>query len=104
MPRTFFDLNSLANIVAKLGNSVGEHVKFHMIANNVGQFGHTFTLQCTEQYFRYSGFRNFRANFNKAFIIFNGTSIFKLPRNCSGKGCSNVVLPNQVALFVHDGE
>ena len=28
MERTFFDLNLLANIVAKLGNIVGEHVKF----------------------------------------------------------------------------
>ena len=43
MPRTFFDLNLLANMVAKLGNIVGEHVKFDMFANNVGQFGHTFT-------------------------------------------------------------
>ena len=43
MPRTFFDLNLLANIAAKLGNIVGEHVKFDMFANNVGQFGHTFT-------------------------------------------------------------
>ena len=42
MPRTFFDLNLLANMVAKLGNIVGEHVKFDMFANNVGQFGHTF--------------------------------------------------------------
>ena len=43
MPRTFFDLNLLANMVAKLGSIVGEHVKFDMFANNVGQFGHTFT-------------------------------------------------------------
>ena len=42
MPRTFFDLNLLANMVAKLDNIVGEHVKFDMFANNVGQFGHTF--------------------------------------------------------------
>ena len=42
MPRTFFDLNLLANnIVAKLGNIVGEHVKFDIFASNVGQFGHT---------------------------------------------------------------
>ena len=41
MPRTFFDLNLLASIVAKLGIIVGEHVKFDMFANNVGQFGHT---------------------------------------------------------------
>ena len=41
MPRTFFDLNLLANMVAKLGNIVGEHVKFDMFATNVGQFGHT---------------------------------------------------------------
>ena len=44
MPRTFFDLNLLANMVAKLGNIVGEHVKFGMFANNVGQFGHTFRI------------------------------------------------------------
>ena len=43
MPPTFFDLNLLANMVAKLGNIVGEHVKFDMFVNNVGQFGHTFT-------------------------------------------------------------
>ena len=42
MPRTVFDLNLLANMVAKFGNIVGEHVKFDMFANNVGQFGHTF--------------------------------------------------------------
>ena len=42
MPRTFFDLYLLANMVAKLGNIVGEHVNFDMFANNVGQFGHTF--------------------------------------------------------------
>ena len=41
MPRTFFDLNLLANMVAKLGSIVGEHVTFDMFANNVGQFGHT---------------------------------------------------------------
>ena len=41
MPRTFFDLNLLVNMVAKLGNIVGEHVKFDMFANNVSQFGHT---------------------------------------------------------------
>ena len=41
MPRTFFDLSLLANMVAKLGNIVGEHVKFDMFADNVGQFGHT---------------------------------------------------------------
>ena len=41
MPRTFFDLSLLANTVAKLANIVGEHVKFDMFANNVGQFGHT---------------------------------------------------------------
>ena len=29
-------------MVAKLGNIVGEHVKFDMLTNNVGQFGHTF--------------------------------------------------------------
>ena len=39
MPRTFFDLNLLVNMVAKLGNIVGEHVKFDKFANNVGQFG-----------------------------------------------------------------
>ena len=39
MPRTFFDLNLLANMVAKLVNIVGEHVKFDMFANIVGQFG-----------------------------------------------------------------
>ena len=44
MPRTFFDLNLLANMVAKLGNIVGEHVKFDMLANNVGPFGHTLIL------------------------------------------------------------
>ena len=44
MPRTFFDLNVLANMVAKLDNIVGEHVKLDMFANNVGQFGHTLTL------------------------------------------------------------
>ena len=43
MPRTFFDLNLLANMVAKLGSIVGEHVKVDMFANNVGQFGHTLT-------------------------------------------------------------
>ena len=42
MPRTFFDLNFLANMVAKLGNIVGEQVIFDMFANNVGQFGYTF--------------------------------------------------------------
>ena len=42
MPRSFFDQNLLANMVAKLGNIVGERVKFDMFANNVGQFGHTF--------------------------------------------------------------
>ena len=36
-------MNLLANIVAKLGNIVGGHVKFDMFANNVGQFGHTFS-------------------------------------------------------------
>ena len=41
MPRTFFDLNLLASMVAKLGNIVGEHIKFDIFANNVGQFGHT---------------------------------------------------------------
>ena len=41
MPRTFFDLNLLANMVAKLGNIVNEHVKFDLFVNNVGQFGHT---------------------------------------------------------------
>ena len=45
MPRTFFELNLLANMVAKLGNIVGEHVKFDLSANNVGQFGHTFIPQ-----------------------------------------------------------
>ena len=40
----FFDLNLLANIVAKLGNIVGENVKFGMFANNVGQFGLSFRL------------------------------------------------------------
>ena len=44
MPQTFFDLNLLANMVAKLGNIVGEHVKFDMFTNNVGQFGHTLSL------------------------------------------------------------
>ena len=47
MPLTFFDLNLLANMVAKLGNIVGEHVKFEMFVNNVGQFGHTFTGNCS---------------------------------------------------------
>ena len=42
MPRSFFDLNLLANMVAKLGNIVGEHFKFDVFANNVGQFGYTF--------------------------------------------------------------
>ena len=28
-------------MVAKLGNIVGEHVKFDMFAKNVGQFGYT---------------------------------------------------------------
>ena len=42
MPRTLYDLTLLANMVAKLGNIVGEHVKFDMFVNNVGQFGHTF--------------------------------------------------------------
>ena len=42
MPRTVFDFHLLANMVAKLGNIVGEHVKFDMFVNNVGQFGHTF--------------------------------------------------------------
>ena len=41
MPQTFFDLNLLASMVAKLGNIVGEHIKFDMFANNVGQLGHT---------------------------------------------------------------
>ena len=41
MPRTFFDLNLFANMVAKLDNIVGELVRFDMSANNVGQFGHT---------------------------------------------------------------
>ena len=49
MPRAFFDMNLLANMVAKLGNIVGEHVKFDKIANNVGQFGHTLRS--------YSGFK-----------------------------------------------
>ena len=40
MPRIFFDLNLLANMVAKLGNIFGEHVNFDMFANNVGQFDH----------------------------------------------------------------
>ena len=44
MPQTFFDLNLLVNIVAKLGSIVGEHVNFDMFANNVGQFDHTFTI------------------------------------------------------------
>ena len=42
MPRTFYGPNLLANMVAKLGNIVGEHVKFDMLANNVFQFGPTF--------------------------------------------------------------
>ena len=41
MPRTCFDLNLFANMMAKLGNIVGELVRFDMFANNVGQFGHT---------------------------------------------------------------
>ena len=41
MPRTCFDLNLLANMVAKLGKIVGKHVKFDMFANNI-KFGHTF--------------------------------------------------------------
>ena len=55
MPRNFFDLNLVANMVAKLGNIVGEHVKFDMFANNVreygifahnvGQFGHNFSVK-----------------------------------------------------------
>ena len=50
MPRTFLDLNLLANMVAKLGNIVGEHVIFDMFANNAGQFGHTLmdTRQCVK--------------------------------------------------------
>ena len=44
MPRTFLDLNLLANMVAKLGNIVGEHVKVDIFAYNVGQFGHTLTV------------------------------------------------------------
>ena len=54
MPRTFFDLNLLANMVAKLGNIVGEHVKFDMFANNVGQFGHTLKLMAYLQIFSIS--------------------------------------------------
>ena len=38
-----FDLDVLANMMAKLGKIVGEHVKFDMFDNNVGKFGHTFT-------------------------------------------------------------
>ena len=49
MLRTLFDLNLLANMVAKLANIVREHVKFDKIANNVGQFGHTLRS--------YSGFK-----------------------------------------------
>ena len=36
MPRTFFDLNLLANMVAKLGNIIG-------------QFGHNFRCFCTKK-------------------------------------------------------
>ena len=43
MPRICFDLNFLAHIEAKLGNIVGEHVNFEMFANNVAQFGYTFS-------------------------------------------------------------
>ena len=41
MPRTFFDLNLLANMVAKLGNIIGKYVKFDMFAKSVSQFDHT---------------------------------------------------------------
>ena len=30
--------------------------------------------------------------------------MFKLPRNCSIDGCGNAVSPNQIVLFVHDGD
>ena len=42
--------------------------------------------------------------FEKACLVLSGISIFKQLQNFSIESCSNVVLPNQVALFVHDGD
>ena len=41
MPPTFFDLNLLVNMVAKLGNICETFIKFDMLANSFAQFEHT---------------------------------------------------------------
>ena len=37
-------------MVAKLGNIVGEHVKFDMFADNVGQFGRTLRVHSSDKW------------------------------------------------------
>ena len=56
MPQTFFDLNLFANMVAKLGNIAGEHVKFDMFTNNVVQFGHALKAHISAKQYFNSGF------------------------------------------------